>query len=138
MPISQHPPPTRRLIHGLHRIIFGIALAIGITYLVVGCNRLGAVPVVPAKASAPPRAWTADIDDAVVTFKVKSALLSDQDIKASNIKVETRNGMVSLSGYVNTQAQIERAVSRARTIKGVKGVVTDISVETGAKAGVKT
>lgn len=72
-----------------------------------------------------------EIDDTVVTTKVKAALLADADIKSFDLKVETRKGAVQLSGFVNNQAQVERAVSAARVVDGVKSVENAISMKDG-------
>jgi hyperosmotically inducible protein len=69
-----------------------------------------------------------DIDDTVVTTKVKSALLGDDDVKGFDIKVETRKGMVMLSGFVDNQTQIDRALTVARGVEGVKGTENSITV----------
>jgi len=63
----------------------------------------------------------------VVTTRVKSALLADADIKGFDIKVETRKGEVMLSGFVDNQGQIDRAVALAITMEGVKGIDNKLS-----------
>ena len=68
----------------------------------------------------------------VVTTRVKSALLADADIKGFDIKVETRKGEVMLSGFVDNQGQIDRAVALAITMEGVKGIDNKLSQRLGA------
>jgi len=63
-----------------------------------------------------------EIDDSVVTTSVKSAFLADADVKSFDLKVETRKGEVQLSGFVDNQGQIDRAVTVARGVSGVKGI----------------
>jgi hyperosmotically inducible protein len=107
-------------------LVLGLAIAAGLTILVSGCNREQAVPVV----SAPPATTVGtDIDDTVVTTKVKSALLADDDVKGFDIKVETRKGMVMLSGFVDNQTQIDRALTVARGVEGVKGIENSMTVK---------
>ncbi|MES2046866.1 MAG: BON domain-containing protein [Pseudomonadota bacterium] len=72
-----------------------------------------------------------EIDDSVVTTKVKSVLLADNFIKSLEIKVETRKGEVMLSGFADNQAQIERAVFVSKTIPGVKNVVNKLILKEG-------
>lgn len=62
------------------------------------------------------------VDDTVITTKVKAAILGDASLKSAEINVETFKGVVQLSGFVNSQADINKAVEVARTIKGVKSV----------------
>lgn len=60
--------------------------------------------------------------DTWITTKVKAELLADRDVSGLDIKVETVNGVVTLSGQVESQAQIDRATALARGIKGVTNV----------------
>lgn len=73
-----------------------------------------------------------EIDDGIVTAKVKSALLADPDIKSFELKVETRNGEVMLSGFVGSQAHVDRAIQVARGVQGVKVVTNKMSLKEGA------
>lgn len=62
------------------------------------------------------------LDDSVITTKVKAAIFSDASLKSSEINVETFKGVVQLSGFVNSQNDINRAVEVARNVKGVQSV----------------
>jgi hyperosmotically inducible protein len=79
-----------------------------------------------------------DVDDSAITTKVKSALLADADVKSFDIKVETRKGEVQLSGFVDNQAQIDRAIAIAKGVEGVKKVDNKMSLKTtGTTVGEK-
>jgi osmotically-inducible protein OsmY len=65
-------------------------------------------------------------DDATITTKVKSALLAEEDVKSFDISVETFNSVVQLSGFVDSQWQIEKAVQVASAVNGVKRVKNDL------------
>jgi hypothetical protein len=69
------------------------------------------------------------IDDAAVTSKVKGELLADPDVKGLAIKVKTYKGEVQLSGFVDSQAQKNRAGEIARAVKGVQWVKNDVIVK---------
>lgn len=69
------------------------------------------------------------VDDGVVTTKVKSALLSDPGVKSFDISVVTRKGQVQLSGYVDNQAQIDRAIDVTRAVAGVQSVGNEMIVK---------
>jgi osmotically-inducible protein OsmY len=69
------------------------------------------------------------IDDAAITSKVKTAMLADPDVKGLAVKVQTYKGEVQLSGFVNTQAQKDRATEIARGVKGVTWVKNDVVVK---------
>lgn len=62
------------------------------------------------------------IDDATVTTKVKAAILADKELKATKVSVETNQGVVKLSGAVDTKSQETQAVRDANKINGVKSV----------------
>jgi hyperosmotically inducible periplasmic protein len=71
----------------------------------------------------------AAVDDSVVTAKVKSALVADSAVKAHDINVKTRKGEVVLSGNVDNEAQIDRAVQIVSNVDGVKSVSNRLSVK---------
>lgn len=69
------------------------------------------------------------IDDTVITSKVKMAIFNDSSLKSSEINVETFRGVVQLSGFVNSQNDINRAIEVARNVKGVVSVKNDMRVK---------
>ncbi len=69
------------------------------------------------------------IDDSVITTKVKSAIFNEPGLKSAEINVETFKGVVQLSGFVSSRANINRAVEVARGVKGVKSVKNDMRVK---------
>jgi osmotically-inducible protein OsmY len=69
------------------------------------------------------------IDDSVITTKVKAAILNDPTLKVTEINVETFKGAVQLSGFVNSPADISKAVEVARGVKGVTSVKNDMRVK---------
>jgi hyperosmotically inducible protein len=69
------------------------------------------------------------IDDSIITAKVKSKLLADPDIKGFDLKVKTYKGDVQLSGFVDNQTQIDRAIVVARSVEGVKNVDNKMSLK---------
>ena len=69
------------------------------------------------------------VDDTVITAKVKTAILGESTLKSSEINVETFKGIVQLSGFVNSQSDVNRAVVVAKNVKGVKSVKNDMRVK---------
>jgi osmotically-inducible protein OsmY len=69
------------------------------------------------------------IDDSVITTKTKAAIFNDADLKASEINVETYKGRVQLSGFVKSQADINRAVTLTQGIAGVTSVKNDMRLK---------
>jgi osmotically-inducible protein OsmY len=68
-------------------------------------------------------------DDSVVTTKIKSSIIADPKLKATQISVETFKGVVQLSGFVNSSEAANRAVELARRVKGVKQVNNSLIVK---------
>lgn len=69
------------------------------------------------------------IDDAVITTKAKAAILNTPTLKATEINVETFKGRVQLSGFVNSQADINQAVAVTKGIPGVVSVKNDMRLK---------
>lgn len=69
------------------------------------------------------------VDDTVITAKVKTAVLNDPTLKSAEINVETFKGRVQLSGFVNSQADINQAVKLARAVGGVDSVTNDMKLK---------
>ena len=66
--------------------------------------------------------------DAGITTNVKSKLAADDTVKAYQINVDTANGVVTLTGTVESSAVKEMAVNIARQTDGVTNVVDQITV----------
>lgn len=69
------------------------------------------------------------VDDSVVTTKVKAAILNEPGLSSAEINVETFKGVVQLSGFVNSRADINRAVAVARRVGGVSSVKNDMRLK---------
>lgn len=69
------------------------------------------------------------IDDTVITSKVKTALLKDDEVEGLDVKVETFRGVVQLGGFVDSREDRQRAAEIARKIAGVKSVKNDIRLK---------
>jgi hyperosmotically inducible periplasmic protein len=67
-------------------------------------------------------------DDGGVSTRVRTALLNDPQVAATNITVTSTNGVVTLAGRVRTPAEAERAVAVARQTTGVADVRSELSV----------
>lgn len=68
------------------------------------------------------------VDDSVITGKVKAALVADPTTKAHQISVETFQGVVQLSGFVDTSEARSRATQVAKGVDGVKTVKNDLEL----------
>lgn len=90
-----------------------------------GCNKVEE----PARAPAASTTIGTEVDDSLLTARVKAALLDNIDIKSLDIKVATRKGEVMLSGFVDNQDQIEHALTIARAVPGVVTVSNGVSLK---------
>ena len=83
-----------------------------------------------ACASTPQQSSTGEvIDDSVITTKIKSQLAADEFLKSFQISVETRKGIVELSGFVDSQKAVDKAGQIARGVDGVKSVKNALIVK---------
>jgi hyperosmotically inducible protein len=104
----------------LSRIALAVVLAtaVGGTLVTTGC------------ASTETRAGAGEqVDDSVITAKVKALFVEDKQVSAMNINVETFKGTVQLSGFANNATEMNRAAEIARSVKGVKAVKNDIRLK---------
>ena len=68
------------------------------------------------------------VSDSVLTAKVKAALLRERGIKSTDVHVETSQGRVLLSGFVDTEEQRSRALRVASKVEGVREVRDGLNV----------
>ena len=69
------------------------------------------------------------IDDTVITTKVKAAIFDEASLKSTEISVKTFKGTVQMSGFVNSQVDIDKAADIARGVKGVADVKNDMRLK---------
>ncbi|WP_457096708.1 BON domain-containing protein [Lysobacter sp. P5_B9] len=69
------------------------------------------------------------VSDAWITSKIKADLLAAHETPGMAIDVDTKDGAVTLNGTVKSQAEADKAVAHAKTIKGVKHVTSKLKVE---------
>ena len=97
------------------------------------------VMIIAALVAAPMVGITADqtamqktgayMDDSAITAKVKEKIMADSGLKSFNINVETYNGKVQLSGFVDNQKTVDRAGDAAKAVTGVKDVVNSLQLK---------
>ncbi len=69
------------------------------------------------------------VDDSVITTKVKSLLAADDFLKSFQIGVETFQGTVQLSGFVNSKQAVDKASQITKSVKGVKSIKNNLIVK---------
>jgi hyperosmotically inducible protein len=69
------------------------------------------------------------VDDGAITVKVKAALAGDPRTKAHQVNVETREGVVQLSGFVDSSEAKSTAEELARNVDNVKSVDNELDIK---------
>lgn len=112
-----------------HHRIRTAFLATSITALTAfgGCSKSAETEATPPLSS--PMTLGTQVDDAVITSSVKSVLVADDLVKSLDLQVETRKGVVQLSGFVDSQAQIDQAVALTRAVAGVTEIENGITLK---------
>lgn len=90
---------------------------------------LGMATVVGCASTADREGTGEYVDDTVITTKVKAAVFNEPTLKSAEINVETFKGVVQLTGFVSSRADISKAVELTRGIKGVTSVRNDMRLK---------
>jgi len=75
--------------------------------------------------------------DTWITTQVKTAILTDGNIRGINYTVETTNQVVYLTGVAASQQELDLAINHARNVSGVVRVVPYVLIDRGGN-GVRT
>jgi osmotically-inducible protein OsmY len=89
-------------------------------------------PHVANDASKMSHAALGAIDDSMITTKVKAAIVAEPALSAMDIKVKTSDGVVTLSGTIDTPDKAERAKQLAQTVDGVKTINNELIVKSSS------
>jgi osmotically-inducible protein OsmY len=96
---------------------------------IFGVSTVGCAP------TATTRTVGKTVDDASITAKVKTEIAKEQGLgEALAINVDTYRGVVLLNGFVDSQEQIDKAMSCARRVGGVEEVKNNLSVKPKPKS----
>lgn len=99
----------RRIMNSLAAVLFVVSLA--------GCQAM------TGKTAG------ANVDDATLTARVKTKLVSEKATNLTRIDVDTNNGIVYLNGTVQNPQQKAKAEDLARDTQGVKKVINNLQIE---------
>jgi hyperosmotically inducible periplasmic protein len=99
--------------------------ALALLGLIVALGGCGKSPPGPAQVPQD----TANTSDVDVTTKVQTALLGDEQLKGLDITVVTLKGDVRLTGVVDSQAQIDRALVVARSADGMHAIHDELTLK---------
>lgn len=84
--------------------------------------------IVPLAAAIPALSQK-KVEDGLITDRVRQRLVSDPEIKGYKVEVETKDGVVTLAGTVETERARAKAEKVTRKVSGVKSVVNKLRVE---------
>ena len=91
---------------------------------------IGALAMPVAVFAADGDSVKTELSDSVITTKVKAEFAKDKTVSATHVKVDTdSNGVVTLSGTAKSKAEADKAVSIAKSTKGVTSVNNEIVVQ---------
>ena len=74
------------------------------------------------------------VANSVLISKVKVALLGDPQVKGMQVEVNSRDGVVTLAGSLDSAAEVDRAVAVAKGVEGVKAVESRLTAPAGRPA----
>lgn len=74
------------------------------------------------------RSLKTQFSDASITAEVKATFIADSIVKGRKIDVDTVRGVVTLTGVVETEAEVERAIRLTRNTEGVKEVINNMQI----------
>ena len=80
------------------------------------------------KSTATPSVTAPATDDAALAARVKQALVADPGLRSLPMSVATYRGVVQLSGYVDSEVQIQKALAVTRGVPGVQSVSSDLQL----------
>ena len=89
--------------------VWGVVVLVGL--MLVGCAAM-------TGRQSPGEA----VSDSAITAKVKSSLLGDSVLGATAIDVDTTAGIVTLTGFVTSEQERQRAIQVAQSVEGVRRV----------------
>ncbi len=98
--------------------------------LLLSSFAIGSATLLAACVASPRTESTGEyVEDSVLTARVKAAVLAEPGLRSAEINVETFKGRVQLSGFVGTQADIDRAVAMVGGMAGVRSVKNDMRLK---------
>lgn len=121
--------------YSMMAVVLGTALMSGSALAATAENTMSSAG---AKIDSSMKKVDSYMGDSATTAKVKSALVDDKAIKSTDISVKTDNGVVTLSGFVGSQAEAEQAVAVATKVEGVKSVSDKLHTKDSKSASVKS
>jgi hyperosmotically inducible protein len=80
---------------------------------------------------------TGTVDDSTIAATIKAGLLDNRNTSAARINVDSYQGVVQLSGFARSEAEMAAATRVAEGVPGVKKVVNSLALAPGTSLGTK-
>ena len=97
-------------------------------YAVATAMAVAMISLVGCVAPGTPGYPATSVDDANVTAQVRTALVNEAMFKINQVRVETVNGVVTLTGTVQSRPEADRVVEMTKTVQGVKEIRNSLDV----------
>jgi osmotically-inducible protein OsmY len=97
-------------------------------YAVATAMAVAMISLVGCVAPGTPGYPATSVDDANVTAQVRTALVNEAMFKVNQVRVETVNGVVTLTGTVQSRPEADRVVEMTKTVQGVKEIRNSLDV----------
>ena len=70
------------------------------------------------------------LSDTAITTKVKGAILAEPDLSVLQIRVNTKDGVVTITGAIDSQDDIDKTLTIVRSVAGVKSIKNQLVLVT--------
>lgn len=97
-------------------------------YAVATAMAAAMISLVGCVAPGTPGYPVTSFDDANVSAQIRTALVNEAMFKVNQIRIETVNGVVTLSGTVQSRPEADRVVEMTKTVQGVKEIRNSLDV----------
>jgi hyperosmotically inducible protein len=97
-------------------------------YAVATAMAAAMISLVGCMAPGTPEYPATSFDDANVSAQIRTALVNEAMFKVNQIRIETVNGVVTLSGTVQSRPEADRVVEMTKTVQGVKEIRNSMDV----------
>ena len=107
-----------------------MVIALSILFLQTGCTLLllGGTGAGDYYVGKDGRSGGQTADDAAITSSINAKLIKDKYINTLDVSVHTYNNVVTLNGHVSQSSYINRSISLAKSVGGVKRVISNLTV----------
>jgi hyperosmotically inducible protein len=86
---------------------------------------------------SPAQTTVGTVDDSTIAATIKAGLLDNRNTSAARINVDSYQGVVQLSGFARSEAEMAAATKVAEGVPGVKKVVNSLALAPGTSLGTK-